>query len=133
MHPTIERLRDAANRHDPAGMAATMAPDYRSEQPAHPNRAFTGNDQVVANWTQMFAGVPDLAVEVVADATDGSTVWSEWRWRGSHRDGSPFAMSGVIVAGLRPDGLIQWNRLYLEPVEEAGDDIDAVARQLAGT
>jgi ketosteroid isomerase-like protein len=133
MHPTIERLRDAVNRHDPAGMAATMAPDYRSDQPAHPNRAFTGNDQVVANWTQMFAGVPDLEVEVVADATDGSTVWSEWRWRGTHLDGSPFAMSGVIVAGLRPDGLIQWNRLYLEPVEQAGDDITAVARQLAGT
>jgi ketosteroid isomerase-like protein len=132
MHPTIQRLRDAANRHDPAGMAATMAPDYRSEQPAHPNRAFTGNGQVIANWTQMFAGVPDLAVEVVADATDGSTVWSEWRWRGTHTDGTPFAMAGVIVAGLREDGLIQWNRLYLEPVEQGGADIEATARELSG-
>jgi limonene-1,2-epoxide hydrolase len=131
MHPTIERLRDAMNRHDPAGMAATMAPDYRSDQPAHLNRAFTGNAQVAANWTQMFAGVPDLAVEVVADATDGSTVWSEWRWRGSHVDGSPFEAAGIIVAGLREDGLIQWNRLYIEPVEREGD-IAAAVRELTG-
>jgi predicted SnoaL-like aldol condensation-catalyzing enzyme len=130
MHPTIERLRDAMNRHDPAGMAATMAPDYRSDQPAHPNRAFTGNDQVVANWTAMFAGMPDLEVEVVADATDGSTVFSEWRWRGSHPGGAPFAMAGVIVAALRPDGLIQWNRLYMEEVEQAGEDITDTVRAL---
>ncbi|MCU1616026.1 MAG: hypothetical protein JWO98_3566 [Frankiales bacterium] len=42
MNPTIGRLAEAVNRHDPEGMAAQMAPDYRSEQPAHPNRGFGG-------------------------------------------------------------------------------------------
>ena len=62
MNPTIARLRDAMNAHDPEGMAAVMAPGYRSEQPVHPHRAFVGNRQVVANWTEMFHGVPDLSV-----------------------------------------------------------------------
>src|SRR5215213_11388994 len=105
------------NRHDAEGMAALFAPDYRSEQPVHPNRGFAGREQVAANWSNMFAGVPDMVVEVVADATEGSTTWSEWSWTGHHTDGSEFAVRGVLVAGLRDDGAIQWMRLYVEPVE----------------
>jgi ketosteroid isomerase-like protein len=131
MHPTIERLRDAMNRHDPAGMAAAMSPDYRSEQPAHPNRGFSGHDQVAKNWTAMFRGVPDLTAEVVSDASDGRMTWSEWRWRGTHTDGTPFAMSGVIVGGLTDDGLIQWFRLYMEPVEQGGAEIEETVHQLS--
>ena len=33
--------------------------EYRSEQPAHPSRAFHGADQVRENWAAVFAGVPD--------------------------------------------------------------------------
>jgi hypothetical protein len=33
-----------------------FADDYRSEQPAHPNRAFRGADQVRENWASVFAG-----------------------------------------------------------------------------
>src|SRR3954451_24023072 len=100
------------NRHDPEGMAATMAPDYRSDQLVHPNRHFVGNQQVVANWTEMFRGVPDLAVEVLSEATDGTTSLSEWAWHGHHTDGSEFDMRGVFVMGLDDGGLIQWARLY---------------------
>ena len=132
MHPTIARLAEAMNRHDAEGMADCMAPDYRSEQPVHPNRAFTGNRQVAANWTGMFAGVPDMAITVVAEDTVGDRSWSEWRWDGHHLDGSEFAVRGVIVAGLRDDGLIQWMRLYVEPVEEDSAAIDAVVRELSG-
>lgn len=38
MNATLERLRDALNAHDPEAIAALFAPDYRSEQPVHPNR-----------------------------------------------------------------------------------------------
>ena len=107
MNPTIERLRDAVNRHDPAGMAALFAPDYQSQQPVHPNRGFGGSGQVEANWTEMFAGVPDLKAEVIAAATDGFTCWSEWSWSGRHTDGTDFAMKGCIVMGLRDDGAIE--------------------------
>jgi ketosteroid isomerase-like protein len=133
VNPTIARLRDAMNRHDPAGMAACMAPDYRSDQPVHPNRHFVGNQQVVANWTEMFRGVPDMTVEVLAEATEGTTSFSEWAWLGQHTDGSEFDVRGVLVAGLRDDGLIQWMRLYVEPVEQDSAAIDEVVRELSGS
>jgi len=133
MNPTMARLAEAMNRHDAQGMAACMAPDYRSEQPVHPNRAFTGNEQVVANWTGMFAGVPDMKIECVAEDTVGSRSWSEWNWTGHYPDGSDFAVRGVIIAGLRDDGLIQWMRLYVEPVEQDSAAIEEVVRQLSGS
>jgi limonene-1,2-epoxide hydrolase len=131
VNPTIERLRDAMNRHDPEGMAATMTPGYRSDQPVHPNRTFVGNRQVVANWTEMFRGVPDLVAEVLAEATEGRTSLAEWRWSGHHVDGSEFVMCGVTVAGLDDDELIEWQRLYVEPVEQDSAAIEEAVRQLS--
>ena len=133
MNKTIERLRDAMNGHDLDAMVALFAPDYRSEQPQHPRRGFGGREQVAVNWRQMFDGVPDLEAGVVKESTDGTTSWSEWVWRGSHRDGSPFLMKGVTVFGLREDGLIGWARLYMEPVEQGGAAIDEAVRQLSGS
>jgi hypothetical protein len=133
VNPTVKRLTDAMNRHDPEGMAATMAPDYRSDQPVHPNRHFVGNGQVVANWTEMFRGVPDMTVEVVAEATEGTTSLSEWSWTGHHADGSDFAVRGVVVAGLDDAGVIRWMRLYVEPVEADSAGIDDAVRGLSGT
>jgi hypothetical protein len=133
MNPTVSRLRDAMNAHDAHAMAALFSPSYRSEQPVHPERGFGGSDQVEANWSQMFDGVPDMQVGIVKESTDGSTTWSEWVWRGSRRDGSPFLMKGVTVMGLDDDGLISWARLYMEPVEHSGPAIDEAVRQLSGT
>ena len=66
-HPrqALERLHDAINRHDLEAFVACFAPDYRSEQPAHPGRAFTGSEQVRKNWATFFAGVPDLQAELL--------------------------------------------------------------------
>ena len=133
MNATIARLRDAMNRHDLDGMVALFTTDYRSEQPLHPQRGFSGRDQVGANWGRMFDGVPDLEVGVVKESTDGTTSWSEWVWRGSHRDGTPFLMKGVTVMGLQDDGLIAWARLYMEPVEQGGLAIDEAVRHLSGS
>jgi len=130
VNPVIERLRDAVNRHDPEGMAATMKPDYRSDQPVHPNRHFVGNRQVIANWTEMFRGVPDMSVEVVAEATEGTTSFAELACAGHHTDGSDFDLRGVIVAGIEDD-LISWMRLYLEPVEADGAAIEEAVHQLS--
>ena len=131
MHPTIARLADAMNRHDVAGLTALFAGDYRSEQPAHPNRGFSGADQVAANWSAMFAGVPDMQVDCLAETTDGDTSWSEWSWRGTHTDGSAFAMRGVVVFTIGDDDLIHAARLYMEPVEAAGPVIDEAVDELA--
>ena len=132
MHPTIARLADVMNRHDAAELATLFHPDYRSEQPAHPNRGFGGHAQVATNWGNMFRGVPDMTAEVLAETTDGGTSWSEWIWSGHHPDGSPFEMRGVTILGLTDDGLIGEARLYMEPVERDGAAIDEAVRQLSG-
>jgi len=131
MHDTMARLRDAVNAHDTTAMVELIAPEYRSEQPAHPNRGFSGRDQVHKNWSTLFAGVPDLTVDVLRSLDDGSTAWSEWEFRGHHTDGSVFNERGVVLFGLGDDGKITWGRLYMEVVEQGGADIDETMRQTA--
>jgi len=129
MADVMERLGAAMNAHDAQAVAACFAPDYRSEQPVHPNRGFGGSEQVLANWTSVFEGVPDFVAEQIAWAARDDAVWTEMRWSGTYRDGSPFLMRGVAVLGIRADA-IAWARLYMEPVEEGGGDIDAAVEEL---
>jgi ketosteroid isomerase-like protein len=124
-------LAEAMNAHDIEAFVSLFAPDYDSRQPAHPDRAFVGRDQVRANWSAVFSGVPDFRAELVATAVEGDTLWSEWRWRGTQADESPLDMAGVIVGGVR-DGRLAWARLYVEPVEAGGAGIDAAVRDMSG-
>ena len=126
----FERLVEAQNAHDAARMAACFTDDYRSGQPAHPGREFVGSDQVRENWTSMFTGVPDFRAELVATCRDGDVEWGELDWRGHHADGSVFAMRGVVVTTVR-DGLIAAARLYMEPVEQVDQDIEAAVEELS--
>lgn len=131
MAPLVaERLLAAMNAHDLDAFAGCFHEDYDSRQPAHPDRAFRGRDQARSNWAAIFAGTPDFRAELVrADAVEG-VEWSEWRWHGTHADGSELAMAGVILAGVR-DGRLSWARLYVEPVERAGEGIAAAVRTMA--
>lgn len=121
----------ALNAHDVEAFVSLFAPDYDSRQPAHPDRAFVGRDQVRANWSAVFAGVPDFCAELVATAVDVNTLWSEWRWSGTHEDGSRLEMAGVIVAGVL-HGRLTWARLYVEPVESGGEGIEAAVSEMSG-
>ena len=125
----LARLRDAQNSHDAAAMAALFAEDYQSSQPAHPSRGFGGRAQVLANWSAVFEGVPDFTAELVASCVDGDVEWGECDWRGHHANGSRFAMRGVVILVVR-DGLVSAARLYMEPVDEADEDIDTAVRKL---
>ncbi|HSS58853.1 MAG TPA: nuclear transport factor 2 family protein [Solirubrobacteraceae bacterium] len=118
-----ERLATAMNAHDVDAFVACFAPDYDSVQPAHPDRAFTGNEQVRKNWTEVFAAVPDFRADLVGTAADGDTLWTEWRWTGTGLE-----MAGVIIFGIR-DGLIASARLYIEDVEQ-GEGIEAAVRHM---
>lgn len=129
MGDVMDRLGTAMNRHDIDGFVALFAPNYRSDQPVHPMRSFEGAAKVRENWTSVFAGIPDLTAELlVAATTDDGVEMGEWAWHGTHVDGSSFAMRGVIVVGVE-DGRIVWGRLYMEPVEEEGVDIDEMVRE----
>ena len=97
-----------------------------AEQPAHPDRGFGGKEQVHKNWSGMFESFPDLGVEVLRQSTEGDVVWSEWHW-----SATGLQMAGVTVMGIREDRIV-WARLYMEPVEQAGQDIDEAMRTITG-
>jgi ketosteroid isomerase-like protein len=128
----VDRLDAAANAHDLDAFVACFADDYASEQPAHPDRAFRGSDQVRRNWSAVFASVPDFRSQLVGTAVDGNLVWSEWRWTGTQSDGGRLDMAGTILFGVR-DGRFAWARLYVEPVEVAGGGIEGAVRGMTGT
>jgi len=129
MSTVLERLTEAQNAHDVDLFASFFTDDYQSDQPAHPGRRFSGRDQVHENWSSVFAGVPDFRAELVASCRDQDVEWGEVHWRGHHTDGSGFAMCGVIIATIRDDRIAA-ARLYVEPVEHSGEDIDAAVEQL---
>ena len=126
----VERLRAAMNEHDLVAFLACLRADYRSEQPVHPQRGFSGREQVEKNWSAMFEGMPDFHAELLSTATEGDTVWAEWRWTGTRANGAALDMRGVTLFEIK-NGQIVWGRLYMEEVEEAGADIGEAVRRLA--
>jgi ketosteroid isomerase-like protein len=128
----VEQLLEAMNAHDLEAMVACFADDYANEWPAHPQRGFRGREQVRRNWSQIFAGVPNLQARLPRMTVDGDTVWTEWDISGTRRDGAAFLMRGVAIFGVA-DGRLAWVRFYLEPVEETSGDVDAHTRRVVGT
>jgi ketosteroid isomerase-like protein len=124
----VERLVRATNDHDIDALVACFAKDYVNETPTHPERGFVGNDQVRSNWEQIFTFVPDVRAEVVRLAVDRDTAWTEWEMTGTRRDGTAHRMRGVILFGVR-DGVAQWARFYLEPLDESATTVDAAVRE----
>ena len=106
---------------------ACFAPDYQSEFPAHPDRAFHGHEQLRSNWGQIFRAVPNIHAELLRCAADGNTVWAEWEWTGT------LASGGTVPAPRRDhsgidQGKTSWARLYMEPVREGEPGIEALER-----
>ena len=128
----VERLLAAINAHDLEAMVACFADDYLNEWPAHPQRGFRGSEQVRRNWSQIFAGVPDLRARLPRMVVDGDTVWAEWDLSGTRRDGAAHLMRGVSIFGVA-GGRLAWVRFYLEPVEETSGDVDTFTHQTVGT
>ena len=108
----FERMIQASNRHDLEAMVAFYAPDYRSEQPIHPERNFVGPAGVRNNWNSFFTTIPDIQVEVLGEVEEGDTVWAELLYHGTRTDGKKHAVRGVTLMGIQADQII-WTRLYI--------------------
>ena len=108
----FERMIQAANRHDLDTMVACFAPDFRSEQPFHPERKFTGQAGVRKNWSFLFAAVPDMQIEILNEVAEGDTVWAELYYHGTQTDGKEHETRAVSIQGISA-GQIIWTRLYL--------------------
>jgi ketosteroid isomerase-like protein len=132
MLSVVTRLRDAMNEHDLEALVDVFDPDFVSETPAHPQRTFRGAAQVRRNWEQIFAGVPDLQADLLDAVVEGDTVWSEWDWHGTRRDGSPHRMRGVTIQRVKGVRAVSV-RFYMEPVDETGPAAgEAVRRIVSG-
>ena len=131
MANVIDRLLIALNAHDLETAAALFDENYRSEQPAHPGRTFVGRAQMHANWSAMFAGIPDFRATVPRSVSDGDTIWSEWIWLGTRTDGLLFEVRGVTVFQIKDD-LIAAGSLYLEDVETDPVGIEQAVQALSG-
>ncbi len=131
MSEVIDRLVVAMNAHDLDAAADFFHEDYRSEQPAHPGRAYVGRAQMHANWEAMFAGVPDFHAEICRSVQDGDTTWTEWRWSGTRSDGQPLEMRGVTLFEITDDQIVA-GRLYLEDVERKVIGIEQAVEALSG-
>lgn len=127
----VERLAARMNAHDLPGAVALIHADYRSEQPAHPGSAFVGRDQMEANWRSMFDGIPDFRAELVRSVHDRETIWTEWHWTGSRRDGDPFEVRGITLFEVQQDQIVA-GRLYLEEVDRDDAPIADVVERLSG-
>ena len=137
-------LSRAMNAHDPAALADCFATDYRNETPAHPSRGFVGRAQVLANWSQILAAVPDLSAVLVRWGTGAPrepwTVWAEWDWSGTRRDGLAMRMRGVTVFGTGPTTsggatpeIIEWARFYMEDVDTEDVGVSTAVRRSVGS
>lgn len=127
----IERLERATNDHDLNALVDCFSVDYLNQTPVHPQRGFTGQDQVRKNWRQIFAAVPDLRAVLLRTAVSGDEVWSEWEMAGTRSDGTAHLMRGVIVFGVA-GGRARWARFYLEPVQDGSGDVNAAIRGQVG-
>ena len=105
--------------------------DYRSDQPAHPGRAFAGRAQMLANWEAMLSGIPDFRAEICRSVQDGDTTWTEWRWSGTRSDGQAFEMRGVTLFEVSDDRVVA-GRLYMEGVERDVTGIEQAVEALSG-
>jgi len=113
----LERMIQALNRHDLDAMVACFASDYRSEQPLHPERDFTGRAGVWKNWSFFFKTIPDIQIEVLGEVEEQDTVWAELHYHGTQTDGKKYSVRGVTLLGIQADQIL-WARLYIETVEE---------------
>src|SRR5258707_5848540 len=91
----FERMIQALNRHDLDAMVACLAPDYRSEQPFHLSRAFTGPGGVRKNWGYFFTAIPDIQADILSIVVEDDTVWAEIHFHGTAANGTPYSVRGV--------------------------------------
>ena len=125
----LDQMHQALNAHDIDAFVALFSATYRSEQPAHPDRQFGGRDQVRENWGGTFEDVPDFRADLLRSAVSQDTIWSEWEWYGTRKDGSRLEMRGVVLMGVQA-GKIAWARLYMEFVEQGGAGIREAVRRM---
>jgi ketosteroid isomerase-like protein len=109
----LNRLYTAMNEHDLETLVGCFHPDYRSKQPVHPERNFTGTEQVRRNWTGIFEQFSDFQASIINQVIHDDTAWIEWEWTGTSPGADRVNWRGITILGVEK-GVIRWGRLYME-------------------
>lgn len=129
MQQLLFTLKQALNKHDIESFVGCFHEAYHSDQPIHPDRTFSGRDQLRKNWEANFNEIPDFSAEMINYALNNDSIWTEWEWHGTRRDNTKLFMRGVMIMCLQ-DNKIKSARLYIEPVEMNGKGIDAAVDEV---
>jgi ketosteroid isomerase-like protein len=112
----LNLLREAIESHDPRRVAACFTDDFRADVPHHPSRSFSGAQNVLANWTNIFHKCPQLTATVLRSAINATELWSEWEMSEPTADGPAVRFAGPVVLTTR-EGRIATARFYLDAVD----------------
>lgn len=110
----IDRLVDAFNRKDPAGMAALYQPDitYWSSISGYTR----GSAEVIGHIRELFRHLPDEQMTPERVITNGSVIVVEFVSRGTGPEDRPYEIRFTEVMRLR-DGLLAEIKVYIDPDE----------------
>lgn len=131
MPGVLQRLLAAWNAHDVDALADCLHPAYESLHPLHPERHLRGRAAAVQSWGAVFTSIPDLRAELRLYTVGENTLWTEWRWHGTHIDGAAYNAGGVMIFGWAEERLL-WARAYTETCCIEGPNFDRLLEDLLG-
>lgn len=109
----LERLHTALNTRDLTNLVHMLQVDYEFVEPAQPGGGTVGIEAARQRWDQLFQAYPDFRADLIRQAVEGNTIWSEWHWKGSgNGNTSRLDRAGVLIFGVE-EGLIAWTRSYM--------------------
>jgi len=131
----VENLREAINNHDLDAFVACFDVAYRRPTAVNSRLIRLANSAAAtkSERTGRRSFRRSLIFRLPASRVDPLelTEWGEWRRHGTRANGDHFEMRGVTLMGTRNNHIV-WGRLYMEEVEEAGEEIDHAVQRLAG-
>jgi steroid delta-isomerase-like uncharacterized protein len=114
----LQRLVDAARRHDVASLARLYGEDAVATSPVLGD--MRGRDAIARSWERLFQTFPDMAVEVTNVLVDGDrvaalasvTATDETGWFGLPPTGGPIAYRLVLLLTIRAGKIVHDERIY---------------------
>jgi hypothetical protein len=111
----LERMHTTLNTRDLTNLLHLLQVDYEQIYPTQPERDTTGLEPARESWERLFERYSDFRADLLRQAIEGNTIWSEWRFSGGERQENPLNMGGVIIFGVE-EGLIAWSRFYITDI-----------------
>ena len=109
----LERFHTAINTRDLTNLVHLLQVDFEYFDLFRPENNSTGLEAARTRWDGLFNRYPNFQADLVRQAIEGNTIWTEWRWRGGPSGNeNGFKQVGVVIFGVE-QGLLAWARLFM--------------------